>query len=561
MTPIPLQRRAPGRVFNIASVLVDRHVEEGRGERPAIRLLHGRTVTYRELSSEANRAGQVLRRAGVDVEQRVALLLPDGLAFVAAFLGALRIGAVPVPLNTSAPLDDLAFFLADSRARVLVTTPEPARTILDGQADRRAAPAELRTVFVVDSGDAVRRASAQPVVADWDAALAAVSDDLWTLPTGVDEPCYWLYSSGTTGRPKATVHLHGDMLACVVPYAEDVLGMTPDDVTFSVARLFFSYGLVNSLFLPLLAGASTVLTPHRPDPAHVLDVVGRHAPTLLFGVPTSYAQLCARLESVPPGPPAGDENTPSQRERAGGGGPSAQGTSPFGCLRLGVSAGEPLPAPLYHRWLRLTGVELLDGLGSTEVGYIFCSNRPGHVRPGSSGQLFGDHRARIVDELGRDAADGEPGELWVAAESTALCYWNQRARTKATFVGEWLRTGDRYVRDADGYFWYQGRVGDVFKVSGQWVSPLEVESCLLDHPAVAECAVVAAVDEDGLVKPRAFVVARPGRSVDARELQQHVKDRLLPHTYPRWVVFVDELPKTATGKVQRYKLRDDEESA
>jgi benzoate-CoA ligase family protein len=343
----------------------------------------------------------------------------------------------------------------------------------------------------------------------------------------VDEPCYWLYSSGTTGRPKGVVHLHGDMLACVATYAEEVAGITPEDVTFSVPRLFFSYGLVNSLFLPLLAGASTILCPERPDPARVLAVMRRHRPSIFFSVPTSYAALCAALE--------GGENA----------------DHPFGSLRLAVSAGEPLPEPMYHRWVGLTGVELLDGLGSTEVGYIYCSNLPGRVRPGSSGVMIGDHEGRIVDEHGRDVAEGEAGELWVRAESTALGYWNQRQRTKAMFVGEWLRTGDRYRRDADDYYWYLGRTNDLFKVSGQWVSPLEVESCLLEHPAVLECAVVGAEDEAGLVKPKAYVVRRSNVAVSEAELQAHVKARL-----HRWVDFVDELPKTATGKVQRYKLRE-----
>jgi benzoate-CoA ligase len=364
----------------------------------------------------------------------------------------------------------------------------------------------------------------------------------------VDEPCYWLYSSGTTGSPKGVVHLHGDMLACVTPYAEEVVGIEPEDVTFSVARLFFSYGLVNSLFLPLLAGASAFLTPERPDVRHTLEVVQRYRPTLFFSVPTSYAQICAALALDNCG---GDPLNPHLAKSDQGGGDHLA-SSPFDSVRLAISAGEPLPEPLYHRWRALTGVEVLDGLGSTEVGYIFCSNLPGRVRPGSSGVLIGDHRARIVDEDGHDA---DSGELWLAATSTALHYWNQRERTKQTFVGEWLRTGDRYFRDSDGYFWYQGRLNDVFKVSGQWVSPLEIESCLLSHPDVLECAVVGTPDEADLLKPRAFVVRRPGTAVSAAELQALVKARLQPFKYPRWVDFVDELPKTASGKVQRFVLR------
>jgi benzoate-CoA ligase family protein len=492
--PLELARRAPGATFNMATPLVDRHVDEGRGHRPALRVAD-RDITYAELRERSNRAGNALREAGVEPEQRIAIVLPDGPDFVATFVGAMKIGAVPVPMNTSARPADFAFMLSNSRAKALVAH----ETLLSSIGS--AAP---ERTFVM------RAANADP--------FATASSKLEGYPTGVDEPCYWLYSSGTTGPPKAVVHLHGDMLACVTPYAEEVVGITPEDSTFSVARLFFSYGLVNSLFLPLLAGASAVLTPQRPEAAHVLDVVCRFRPTLFFSVPTSIAQLCAALET--------------------------RADRPFESLRLAVSAGEPLPEPLYVRWKALTGVEVLDGLGSTEVGYIFCSNLPRRVRPGSSGVMLGDHQAKIVD-----------GELWVRAASTALHYWNLRDRSKQAFVGEWLRTGDRYRQDEDGYLWYEGRLDDVFKVSGQWVSPLELETCLLTHPGVLECAVVGALDSAGLSKPKAFVVRRAGAAVEASELQALVRERLQPYKYPRWIEFVDELPKTATGKIQRYRLR------
>jgi benzoate-CoA ligase len=494
--------------------LLDRHVAEGRADRPALRLADGE-VSYAELQSLANRVGNALRAAGVEPEQRVALLLHDGPEFVATFLGAMKIGAVPVPLNTLAPASDLALYLTDSRARALV-----ADASLVGSA-LAARDTLLRRVLVVG------QPPEHPLATSYAQAVAEASPELDAFPTGVDEPCYWLYSSGTTGRPKGVVHLHGDMLPVVTPYAEEVVAITPEDSTYSVARLFFSYGLVNSLFLPLEAGASVVLSPRRPEPSHVLELVQRLRPTLFFSVPTSIAQLCAALEG--------------RTDR------------PFASVRLSVSAGEPLPPSLYRRWTQLTGIETLDGLGSTEVGYIFCSNLPGRVRPGSSGVPIGDHQLRLVDEDGRDA---EEGELWVRAESTALYYWNQRARTKQTFVGEWLRTNDRYQRDADGFYWYQGRLNDVFKVSGQWVSPMEVEDCLLGHPAVLEAAVVGARDPEGLLKPKAYVVRRPGASVEVAELQAAAKQRLAPHKYPRWVVFVDELPKTASGKIQRYRLRE-----
>jgi benzoate-CoA ligase len=494
--------------------LLDRHVAEGRADRPALRLVE-REVSYAELQALANRVGNALRASGVEPEQRVALLLHDGPEFVATFLGAMKIGAVPVPLNTLAPESDLAFYLSDSRARALVAD---ARLVAGALA---ANDTMLRRVLVVG------QPPEHPLAVSFEQAVEDASPELSAFPTSVDEPCYWLYSSGTTGRPKGVVHLHGDMLPVVTPYAKEVVGMTPDDSTYSVARLFFSYGLVNSLFLPLQAGASVVLSPHRPEPTHVLDLVQGLRPTLFFSVPTSIGQLCAALEG--------------------------RGDRPFSSVRLSVSAGEPLPPSLYRRWTELTGVEVLDGLGSTEVGYIFCSNLPGRVRPGSSGVPIGDHRLRLVDEDGRDA---DEGELWVQAESTALYYWNQRERTKQTFVGEWLRTNDRYRRDADGFYWYQGRMNDVFKVSGQWVSPMEVEDCLLTHPSVLEAAVVGARDPEGLLKPKAYVVVRAGSNVQTAELQTMTKQRLAPHKYPRWVIFVDELPKTASGKIQRYRLRE-----
>jgi benzoate-CoA ligase family protein len=494
------------RPFNMAWRLVDEHVAEGRGDRTALILAGSDTrVSYGELLSHVNRVGNVLRTAGLQPEQRVALLLPDGLRFVSAFIGAMKMGAVPVPLNTLAPAGELLYLLDNSRARALVTTPDHARALL-----------------------ATRHAALGGPTA-FDTALVAASDRLDPFPTRVDEPAYWLYSSGTTGRPKAVVHLHGDMLACVEPYAREVLAMTPDDITFSVARSFFSYGLVNSLYLPLLHGAATVLLEDRPIASTVLEVVRRHRPTLLFAVPTAYVQLCDALE-------ASEHSTAS--------------------LRVAISAGEALPEPVHRRWRRLTGVDLLDGLGSTEVGYIFCSNRRGGNRPGSSGQPVGGHALRIVDESGADVPDGESGELWVRARSSALCYWNEQDQSRNTFVGEWLRTGDRYRRDTDGFYWHLGRLNDVFKVSGQWVAALEVESCLLEHPAVQECAVVAISDPDGLLRPKAFVVVRAGQMASTDELQAHVKARLKPHMYPRAIAFVSALPRTTTGKIQRFKLRD-----
>jgi benzoate-CoA ligase family protein len=519
--------RVPER-FNIVPTLVDRHVTEGRGERPAI-LTPDRTVRYAELAASVSRAASLLTALGVEREQRVLLLLPDGPEFAYAFFGAMKAGLVPVPLSTLGTADDLAYALDDSRAAALVV-----HGSLYDRVERLPGPVPApRHCLVV--GDA------PPGALAFAPALAAASPRFEAVPTHRDDMAYWLYSSGTTGRPKAVVHLHHDMLFCVDAYVRHALEMTAADRTFAVPRLFFSYGLTSCLYLPLWVGASTVLVPERPDPGQILRLCARFRPTLFFSVPTSFAALLRVL-----GLPAPAEPGP------------ASPVADLGSLRLVVSAGEPLPAPLYRQWVARTGLECLDGLGATEVGYIYISNRPGVVRPGSSGRLLPGYRARIADEADRDVGPGEVGELWVSGESLAAGYWNKHRKTKAAFVGEWYRTGDRYRVDADGYYFYQGRVDDLLRVGGNWVSPLEVESCLLEHPAVEECAVVGHRDETGLVKPRAFVVPRPTAPADGIEeaLRAHVRARLAPFKVPRWVVLVDQLPKTATGKVQRYRLRE-----
>ncbi|HEV8673091.1 MAG TPA: benzoate-CoA ligase family protein [Methylomirabilota bacterium] len=503
--------------FNIVPWLVDRHLAEGRGAQPAI-LTPDRTVTYADLAAGVARAARLLDRLGIQREQRVALLLPDSPEFAYVFLGAMKAGMVPVPLSTLATAGEVEYALADSRAVALVAHADLYARVEPGC---RAAPM-LRHRLVV--GDAP--AGTLP----FDPAHAAEAPSFDPAPTHRDDMAYWLYSSGTTGRPKAIVHLHHDMLFCVEPYLRHVLGLTAADRTFAVPRLFFSYGLTSCLYLPLWRGASTVLVADRPDPARVFELCAKLRPTIFFSVPTSYAALLRELDVASPD---------------------------LSSVRLTVSAGEPLSAPLYHRWVSRTGIECLDGLGATEVGYIYISNRPGAVRSGSSGQLLPGYRARIVDEGGGDVAPGTVGELWMAGESVAAGYWNKHAKTKATFVGEWFRTGDRYRMDADGYYFYEGRTDDLLRVGANWVSPLEIETCLLQHPAVAECAVVGGRDGDGLEKPRAYVVlqrgAAPGGLEDA--LRAHVRAHLAPYKAPRWVTVVDELPKTATGKIQRYRLR------
>jgi benzoate-CoA ligase family protein len=517
----PLRYDQVPEAFNIVPLLVDRHVAEGRGDRPAI-LTPARTVSYAELAAGVARAARALARLGVGMEQRVALLLPDTPEFAYVFFGAMKAGMVPVPLSTLGSPEEHDYALRDSRAVALVTAP---RLYLTVEGVWHAIPS-LRHCLVAGA--------APPGTLELGAALAAEAPHADPAPTHRDDMAYWLYSSGTTGRPKAIVHLHHDMLFCVAPYARHVLGLTAEDRTFAVPRLFFSYGLTSCLYLPFWVGASTILVPERPDPARVLEVSAALRPTIFFSVPTSYAAILRALAPSPGARPAA-----------------------LASLRLAVSAGEPLPAPLYHRWVEATGVECLDGLGATEVGYIYISNRPGAVRPGASGRLLPGYRARVVDADGQDVPPGTVGDLWMGGESLAAGYWNKHDRTRAAFVGEWYRTGDRYLVDADGYYVYQGRADDLLRVGANWVSPLEVEACLLEHPAVAECAVVGSRDADGLEKPRAFVVLQPGASADGLDeaLRAHVRARLAPYKAPRWVAVVPELPKTATGKVQRFRLR------
>lgn len=508
------------RDYNAATWFVDRHVVEGRAARLAVIHESGR-LTYGDVAAGANRLGNALRRLGVRREQRVVLLLHDSAQFVWSFWGALKIGAVPIPTNTLLKPHDYEYMLRDSRAEVAIVS-EPLAPAL--AAARSRAPA-LRHVVVAG------RAAAGDL--SYDDLVGAESPELDPADTTKDDVAFWLYTSGTTGTPKAAVHLHHDMLVCCETFGRHVLEIGPDDRTFSVAKLFFAYGLGNALYFPFHVGAATILFPGRPEPAKVFEVITRERPTLFYAVPTAYA---AMLQV-----------------------PDAGRTYDLRSVRLCISAGEPLPKAIYERWLERFGIEILDGIGSTELCHQFIANRPGRVRPGSSGTLVPGYEARIVDDAGRDLPAGEIGNLLVSGDSACACYWNQHERTKQTFQGEWVRTGDKYTRDADGYFWYAGRGDDMIKAGGMWVSPAEVEGALVEHPAVVEAGVVGAAGADELVKPVAFVVlARgqaPGPALEA-ELQGFVKQRLAHYKYPRWIRFVDELPKTATGKIQRYKLRE-----
>ncbi|HZT95627.1 MAG TPA: benzoate-CoA ligase family protein [Chloroflexota bacterium] len=510
--------------FNAAAYFVDRTARE-HPDKTAI--VYGTDeISYGYVQANVNRIGRALTELGVEIENRVALLLYDSPAFVYTFFGAMKIGAVPVPVNTLLKQADCEYILEDSRAKVLV---------VDAQLLPEVAPAldglrYLRHVVVVGSGQI--QLGDRVEVHDFDDLLAASKPELDAADTCKDDVAFWLYSSGTTGAPNAAVHLHHDMVVCTELYAKPVLRLTDRDRTFSIAKLFFAYGLGNSLYFPFAVGATTILFPGRPDPASIFQVVNTHRPTVFFGVPTSYSACLQALES------------------------GAQ--VDMSSVRIAVSAGEPLPAIICSRWLERTGVTILDGIGTTEILHIFISNYEGDVRPGSSGRVVEGYEAKLLDDEDRPVPLGEIGNLVVRGDSICSCYWNKHDITRAAIQGEWIRTRDKYHLDADGYFWYDGRSNDMLKVGGIWVSPAEVEQAIVEHPAVLECGVVGIQDADALMKPKAFVVlkeAGSGTDEMAREIQEFVKSKLAPYKYPRMVEFVDDLPKTATGKIQRYKLR------
>ena len=510
-----------GETYNAAAELLDCHVAQGRGDKPAY-VDSTRQVTYSQLQADSCRVANLLQRLGIRREERIALIMLDTVEFPIVFLGAIRAGVVPVPLNTLLTPEQLLHVLVDSRVQALFIS-APLLPALAGVLGRLE---DLRDVIVV--GDAA--ASPYRRLA---AALATEQASCRTAATHPDEPAFWLYSSGSTGMPKGVKHVHTSLMATADTYAKQVLGIREDDVCLSAAKLFFAYGLGNSLTFPLSVGATTILNPDRPTPATILALMRQFEPTLFFGVPTLYAAIL------------GDRTLAAER-----GSPR---------LRLCVSAGEALPEHVGRAWKERFGVDILDGVGSTEMLHIFLSNAPGEVTYGSSGRPVPGYEVRLIGDAGADVADGEVGEMLVRGPSAADGYWNQRQKSRGTFEGGWTRTGDKYVRDAVGRYTYCGRSDDMFKVSGIWVSPFEVESALIAHPAVLEAAVVAAKDADSLLKPKAFVVLKDRQQPEnlGDVLKEHVKKSIGPWKYPRWIEVVDALPKTATGKIQRFKLRDE----
>ena len=494
------------RTYNLAADLLERHVVEDRGERIAIIDADGRH-SYAALWERTRRAASALHALGVQAEQRVALCMLDTAELPAAFLGAIALGAVPVPLNTLLTTDDYRYMLRDSRARALVVSDALLGKLTPAIADTPT----LEAVAVARSplgGEPGAFPRWEPLVED----AAPLAQLAHTTP---DDVAFWLYSSGSTGKPKGAMHVHQSPIATAALYARAILGIREDDIVFSAAKLFFAYGLGNSLTFPFSVGATAVLLADRPTPGAVLQTIAQHAPTIFCGVPTLFASLLAD---------------------------PALGRLPS--LRVSTSAGEALPRHVGEKWRDRVGSDILDGIGSTEMLHIFLSNRPGDIGYGTTGRPVPGYELELRE-----------GELWVNGPSACIGYWADRGRSLTTFHGPWTRTGDRYAIDADGRWTYEGRADDMLKVGGIWVSPFEVESALAAHDAVLECAVVGHADGDGLVKPRAFVVRKPGATVEVAELQAFVKAHLAPYKYPRWIEFVAELPKTATGKIQRFKLR------
>jgi 4-hydroxybenzoate-CoA ligase len=505
---------------NAAIWFVDRHLEEGRGGKTAFREADGaqRAISYGQLAEETARFGGALQRHGARREERVAMIVRDQIEFPVVFWGALKAGAIPVPLNTLLSSSVYEAILNDSRASILVVSQELWDTVRPAIADNRF----LRAVLVI--GEAPEGTESYAEFIDGAPAIEPVE-------AHGDELAFWLYSSGSTGTPKGVRHVHSSLKATADTFGAQVLGIREDDVVYSVAKMFFAYGLGNAMSFPMSVGATTVIFGGRPTPDAAFDIMANEKPTVFCAVPTLYAALVA------------------EQEKRGG--------APAHNIRICTSAGEALPRDIGERWEKLWGAEIIDGVGSTEMLHIFLSNRPGDIHYGTSGVAVPGYEVRLVDEHDEDVPEGEVGELLVRGPSSADGYWNQRYKSQSTFQGHWTRTGDKYERTPEGRYVYCGRTDDMFKVSGIWVSPFEVEQALVEHPAVLEAAVVARADEKDLVKPAAYIVLKDGAEAPGEgELKDLVKEKIGMWKYPRWIEVVEDLPKTATGKIQRFKLRD-----
>jgi benzoate-CoA ligase len=504
--------------YNAAEDLIGRNLEAGREKKIAY-IDEAGSYSYSELAERVDRCANALVREGVRPGDRIVICLLDTIDFPSCFLGAIKVGIVPIPINTLFQAADYAYILRDSEPKAAVVSDSLLPRILE------ASEISGWRGRIITSGN---NASKYPMLSD---LMAMASGTAETAVTRADDNCFLLYSSGSTGEPKGAVHRQSSLVRTAELFGQGVLGMTEEDVVYSAAKLFFAYGLGNALSFPLAAGATAILHSGRAQPKAVCEILRKSKPTIFCGVPTLFSSLLV-CEELP------------VREELN--------------LRLCTSAGEALPEEIGRSWTERTGVEIVDGIGSTEMLHIFISNHPGSCRYGTTGKPVPGYKTRVVDESGRDVEPGEMGDLHVAGPSAAAGYWNKPEKNKNTFLGEWVKTGDRFRQTADGDYVYCGRSDEMLKVSGLWVSPMEVESALISHVAVLEAAVVGALDENELVKPKAFVVVKPGVTQEfalAQALKDFVKNRLAPYKYPRWIEFVEELPKTATGKIRRNVLR------
>ncbi|WP_137895696.1 benzoate-CoA ligase family protein [Ramlibacter sp. 2FC] len=514
----------PPAQFNFAQHLIERNA--GRGAKAAFVDDLG-TLSYTQLEDRVRHLAAGLRALGIRREERVLLLMQDCNDWPVSFLGAIYAGLVPVAVNTLLTADDYAYMLEHSRAQAVLVS---------------GALLPVLTSAMVKSDHEVQKiivsrpiAPLHPAEIEFETFLAAYPAMTRPAATSADDAAFWLYSSGSTGRPKGTVHSHANPYWTAELYGSGLLQLREDDVCFSAAKLFFAYGLGNALSFPMSVGATTILMAERPTPdatfKRLLGQVGGVKPTVFYGAPTGFAGMLAH-----PQLPARDAVA----------------------LRLVSSAGEALPAELGERFKRHFGVDIVDGIGSTEMLHIFLSNRPDKVRYGTTGWPVPGYEIELRGEEGGPVPDGEPGDLYIHGPSAAMMYWGNREKTRDTFQGGWTKSGDKYVRNADGTYTYSGRSDDMLKVSGIYVSPFEVEATLVQHPAVLECAVIGKQDADGLVKTKAFIVLKAGQQLTEEEIKAFVKERLAPYKYPRFIEFVAELPKTATGKIQRFRLREKE---
>jgi len=509
--------------YNATADLLDRNVDEGRGDKTAF-IDHHRSLTYAQLQADTRRMANMLTTLGVRREERVLMVVADTVEFPIIFLGAIRAGVVPVPVNTLLATDQYAYMLEDSRASVLFVSQPLLATV---EPVLKASPYLRHVVVIGDDNPASQHM-------DFAAALSAEKPEFTTAATHADETAFWLYSSGSTGRPKGARHVHTSMIQTAKLFAQGVVGFCEDDVVHSAAKLFFAYGLGNGLSFPMSVGATAILNPLRPAPDTVIDVLEKHQPTIFCGVPTLFAAILHDAKLA--------DRKGSKR------------------LRICTSAGEALPEHIGKSFAARFGADIIDGVGSTEMLHIFLSNAPGDIVYGTSGRAVPGYDLRLLSDTLEPVADGDLGELYVKGSTAADGYWNQRDKSRSTFQGEWTRTGDKYTRDATGRYTYCGRADDMFKVSGIWVSPFEVEAALASHPAILEAAVVPAADAEGLLKPKAYIVLKDGASTADLEasLKDHVKNSVGMWKYPRWIEVRESLPKTATGKIQRFKLRDEE---